>query len=92
MTGGRDTQWPASLCAIRGSYPERSVASCASVAFDGTSFVVAWRAPAVPGDLRSLNLYGAELSTTGDALRSGGVIALWLVRRRTKVARDAPVV
>jgi MYXO-CTERM domain-containing protein len=41
-----------------------------AVTFDGKSFVVAWREPAVAGDATSVNVYGAEVSTEGEVLRA----------------------
>ena len=52
-------------CCVR---PALSTGACPSVAFDGTSFLVAWRAPATPGDAGSLDLHGAEVTPDGDVL------------------------
>jgi hypothetical protein len=40
--------------------------SCPSVVFDGENFIVAWRAPSIPGDASSLELYAAKLSPEGE--------------------------
>jgi MYXO-CTERM domain-containing protein len=40
-----------------------------SVAFDGTSFVVAWAARAVAGDLGSVDVHAAEVGTDGEVVR-----------------------
>lgn len=40
-----------------------------SVAFDGKSFVLAWRALSVAGDASSRDLYAAELNPEGEVLR-----------------------
>lgn len=48
---------------------DRNTGNCASVAFDGNNFVIAWRAPSVAGDESSLDLYAAELSPEGEMLR-----------------------
>jgi MYXO-CTERM domain-containing protein len=47
-----------------------SVGACPSLAFDGTNFLVAWRAPAVAGDASSLDLQGAEVAPDGAVLRT----------------------
>lgn len=43
--------------------------NCPSVAFDGKSFVLAWRALSVAGDASSRDLYAAELNPEGEVLR-----------------------
>jgi hypothetical protein len=45
--------------------PDVPSGTCASVTFDGESFVVAWRAPSIPGDASSLDLCGARVATGG---------------------------
>ncbi len=54
-------------CCVR---PDLSSGTCPSVAFDGTRFFVAWRAPSTPGDEDSFDLYGAEVTPAGDVLRT----------------------
>jgi hypothetical protein len=50
-------------------FADLTTGNCASVAFDGDNFVLAWRAPAVAGDASSLDLYAAELNPAGETLR-----------------------
>jgi MYXO-CTERM domain-containing protein len=54
---------------VRSRVADLTTGNCASVAFDGKSFVLAWRAPSVAGDASSLDLYVAELSPEGEVLR-----------------------
>jgi MYXO-CTERM domain-containing protein len=51
-------------------FPDFSNGSCASVTFDGKSFVVAWREPSDPSDSITLDLFGAEVGTDALVLRT----------------------
>jgi MYXO-CTERM domain-containing protein len=72
--GGRLIAAVEPMCDSRGWCCGRGAAiptgPCPSVSFDGTSFLVAWRAPAVPGDTTTLDLHGAELSPDGEVLET----------------------
>lgn len=46
--------------------PELWTGTCASVAFDGENFIVAWRAPSMLGDWISLDLYAVSVSPDGE--------------------------
>jgi hypothetical protein len=46
--------------------PELLTGACASVAFDGENFIVAWRAPSMLGDWSSLDLYAVQVSPDGE--------------------------
>ena len=52
------------------SVEDLAVAPCHSVAFDGASFLIAWREPAVAGDPGTLDLYGAEIAPDGQMLQT----------------------
>jgi hypothetical protein len=46
--------------------PDLSNCSESSVAFDGEDFVIAWRAPSIPGHINTLDLYAVKVSPEGD--------------------------
>jgi hypothetical protein len=46
--------------------PDLNTCGESSVVFDGENFVVAWRAPSIPGHVNSLDLYAATVSPAGE--------------------------